>query len=586
MRSRVAPSRTSISTKLVKWLPWLALACTQHPSAETASPASAAPAAEASEVTAGPPSSAKFLGAQESTVSQGSTPTENSGIRIRPAALAGSWYPEDRAWAISEMRQLYRLARSAPTLESKARALVLPHAGWRYSGAAVAAAMRTLRPRDYSRVVLIGPSHTSAFRGFALPPFDAFHTPVGEIPICRKAASLRDGKLIRALADADRGEHSLEIELPWLEEALGSFCLVPLLVGQTDRASERALADRLAPLWDENTLFVVSSDFVHYGERFDYTPFGVSAKSARNRVFDLENRVIGKLAKKDADGLRQLVTTTGATVCGYRGLLVLLELLSKVAPEAAAVPLAHYSSVDLKDVPGQESSVGYVSLAFVDRAPSVRAVPMAAPRPSRSCGSNAPKLDPGVGQQLVELARATLETELRGSNELWYRLAAMPPSQRIDCQQAVFVTLKEGGQLRGCVGQVEPQYPLLQAVVRSSLDAALHDRRFDPVSREELDRLSVEVTVLTVPRPIPAASEIRLGVDGVILSARGRRALFLPQVATEQGWNLRQMLQALSEKAGLLPDAWSRDDARFSVFTGQVFSEAEARVPQEQGTRR
>jgi MEMO1 family protein len=554
-------------------IPWLLLglaACTERPADRAIRPRQAVtqPSARAS--------------SHPTTTNESMPQSEPSGIRR--AQKAGTWYPQERAWAIAEMHRMLRQARAAPSVTKKPLALLVPHAGWSYSGVAAAAAFRQLHRGNYARVVLIGPSHGHLFAGFSLPKFDAYETPLGQVPVCPEASALRDNELVRDLPEADRGEHSLELELPWLQESLGSFCLLPILVGTTNADSERALAQKLSKLKQQDTLFVVSGDFVHYGARFAYTPFGASVSAARKRVFELENQAIGFLQQKDPDGYRELIAKTDATICGYRGHLVLLELLRQVAPDAQAVTFAHYSSAELPQEHGQErdesGSVGYVALGYVDKAgaaPSRAASPMGAPATAAPCGADA-TLDEATGQRLLQLAKSTLLTQLQGTNDLGRALAALPPSPRLDCRQAVFVTLKEAGELRGCVGQVEPEYPLFQAIVRSALDAALNDRRFEPVTAKELSALSFEVTALSVPREVPSYRDIVLGRHGIILAAEGRRALFLPQVPGEQGWDLEATLRALSTKAGLQQDAWREHSARFSVFTGVVFHEP-SKVP-------
>jgi MEMO1 family protein len=512
--------------------------------------------------------------AEVAAASAPAPPAGPSGERVRPSALAGTWYPAERSLVLVELERMLRAAKSAPTLPAKPLALVVPHAGWDYSGAAAAAAFRNLHRGDFRRVVLVGPSHGSYFSGFALSDADRHLTPLGEVPICRESAALADGKLVREIAGADRREHSLEIELPFLQHELGTFCLIPILVGETDPAMEQELGQKLVKLHDGQTLFVFSSDFVHYGRRFDFTPFGASPSGARDKIAALENQAIELLGQKDAPGFRKYLERTRATICGRRGLSVLLESLDKLAPRAESVLLAHYASQELTDA-DDDGSVGYVALAYLEQpAPGAsRPRPMGVPpRPPVALPSS-PALDAELGQRLVRIARSTLETELLRTDALGRELAALPPSGALDRAQAVFVTLNEDGRLRGCVGQIEPEYWLPEAIVHAAIDASLHDTRFDPVRPDEVARLSLEVTVLSPPYPVKSWQDIVLGKHGIVLEKDGRRALFLPQVPGEQHWNLPQTLDALAHKAGLRRDAWRAPDARFSVFTGQVFEE-------------
>jgi AmmeMemoRadiSam system protein A/AmmeMemoRadiSam system protein B len=403
---------------------------------------------------------------------------------------------------------------------------------------------------------------------------DAYQTPLGEVPLCAEATALRDSELVRSVRSAHTKEHSIEIQLPFLQHTLGSFCLVPILVGSTSPATEQALADELAALHDGQTLFVFSSDFVHYGPGFGYTPYGPTVARAKQRILALERRAIAQLERPNAVGFRKLVQESNATICGRNGLSVMLELLPRIAPRARGTLLAHYASSDFSDSDGIDG-VWYVALAYARAKPGNR-TPLGVPKRPDAGGADASTIEPALGQKLARIARATLETELGRTRDLQHALESPPFSPQLDRLRAVFVTLRRGRRLRGCVGQVTPKYPLTEAVIRAATDAALHDMRFSPVAPEEVDTLSVEVTVLTPPRPIDSWRSIRLGRHGILLRHRGRRAVFLPQVPGKQGWTLEQTLRALARKAGLPKSAWQSAQTELSVFTGQPFAEASA----------
>ena len=180
----------------------------------------------------------------------------------------------------------------------------------------------------------------------------------------------------------------------------------------------------------------------------------------------------------------------------------------------------------------------------------------------------------------MRLARAALTTHFFERDDLGRELAAWPAGRGREERRAVFVTLnrtdpdeaRSMGRLRGCTGQAEPTFPLYYGTVQAALDAALHDSRFEPVSAFDLSRLEVEVTVLSRPTPVASWRDIRLGTHGIALQKGGKAALFLPQVAAEMNLALEPTLDALAEKAGLARGAW-REEAKLSVFTGQVFAE-------------
>ena len=508
-------------------------------------------------------------------------PEPSLAARTRPPALAGSWYPEGRAHLVAGAHFLMRLAASAPALPAKPVALVVPHAGWSYSGLAAAAAFRSLKPGDFERVVVTAPSHQGSFRGYALDDATAYRTPMGDVPLCDGALAALQGADARVVPGVADGEHAVEIELPFLQAALGRFCLVPVLVGDTDEAVERAFAARLATLDDGRTLFVFSSDFAHYGPRFDFQPFGALSPAVLDKVRAMDDRGIALLASVDARAFRDYLRETGNTICGRHGLATLMELLPRIAPKARAVPLAHYASADL---PGMkdDSSVSYVAMAFLREAPAgaILGTPLVAQPRLVDAPPETPSLSPADGARLVRLARAALTTHFLERDDLGRELAAYPTGVDRERRQGVFVTLnrkdpaeaRAQGRLRGCIGQPEPTFPLYYGTVQAALDAALRDPRFEPVGAAELGRLEIEVTVLSPRKPVASWRDIRLGTHGIVLRKGDKAALFLPQVAPEQGWTLDETLTALSEKAGLPPDGW-KDGASFSVFTGQVFEE-------------
>jgi AmmeMemoRadiSam system protein B/AmmeMemoRadiSam system protein A len=500
--------------------------------------------------------------------------------RTRPAALAGTWYPDGRARLLATTHLLMRLTSSASALPQKPVALVVPHAGWNYSGAAAATAYGLLGREDYDRVVVVAPSHHGRFRGYALDDAAAYRTPLGEVPLCKGVTKALTSELARVVPDVTGPEHAVEIELPFLQATLERFCLVPILVGETRAEDERAFARSLATLDDGRTLFVFSSDFAHYGPRFGYTPFGALNPKTREKVREMDGRAIELLSEGNARGFRAYLDETGNTICGRHGLRTMLELLPRIAPEARSVLLAHYASFDL---PGRvdENSVTYVTMAFVrgPEAPPAETPLLGLPRLD-AASFDAPPVSPEAGKALVRLARAALDTQLAGRDELGPVLAGWPTGPEHERRQGVFVTLyrldpdeiRQYGRMRGCIGDVEPSFPLYFETVQAAVNAALNDPRFEPVTAFELARLEIEVTVLSPTRSIDSWRDIEIGTHGIVLEKGDKAAVFLPQVAVDAGWTLPETLNALSKKAGLPKDGW-REGARFSVFTGQVFGE-------------
>jgi MEMO1 family protein len=496
---------------------------------------------------------------------------------VRRPAVAGSFYPASPAAATAVAHYLRRMASDAPGLPGRPHALVLPHAGWPFSGIAAAAGLRGLGPGDFDRVVVIAPNHSGAVLGFAIEDVVAYETPLGKVPLCDAAATLRKAQAAAPAQDAVAGEHSIEVLLPLLQSALGPFCLLPVLVGSLDENAERTLAERLAALVDERTLVVASADFVHYGRRYDFTPFG-PLREAAERVEALDDRAIALVASRDAPGLRAFFKETGHNACGRHALLVLLELLGRTAPESRATLLARYASNDLLFV-RDESSVGYATLAFTPVAGPQPSTPLGVPPPLATVDLASWRVSDAIGESLRRVARAAIETELLGGAALDGALRALGQGPELQRRQAVFVSLFRSGppgiplqrRLRGCRGQPEAELPLDLGVVQAALDAALRDERFPKLRRDELRDLQVEVTLLSPLRPVDSPESYRFGQDGLALTKGEKSAIFLPQVWKEAGWSREEALAELAAKAFLPRDGWR--DATLLAFEGQAFAE-------------
>jgi AmmeMemoRadiSam system protein A len=373
-------------------------------------------------------------------------------------------------------------------------------------------------------------------------------------------------------------EHSIEIELPLLQRALApGWRLVPVLVGDLGPEDYQTAADLLRPLADDGTLVVVSSDFTHYGQRFGYLPFPQDQK-APGRIQALDDGAIGRILVKDADGFLAYQAETGVTICGFRPIGILLRMLG---PGAQVQRVAYATSGALTGDWG--NSVSYVGLVVTDPQP-LSARPLSAVEGSGPVQTHAPGLaaDQAISEALTEadlrllhrLAILALDDAVLGPSPnregaVSQAVDALPV--RLRDPAGAFVTLKRQGALRGCIGTIEPRQPLYVAVLANGDNAARHDPRFQPVQASELTDLDVEVSVLTPPRPIASWEEFRVGEEGIILAKGGRRAVFLPQVALEQGWTREETLSQLARKAGLPPDAW-RDGASLAVFTATRYA--------------
>ena len=487
---------------------------------------------------------------------------------VRPSALAGGWYPADPD-ALQYQVDGFLDAAVLTAPPGQIRALILPHAGYAYSGPTAGQVVSLVKGRTYRRVLVLAPSHHSGFHGLSIPEVDAYRTPLGDVPLDSEAIeALRASPLVGAHAEAHVREHSVEIELPLLQRALTpGWRLVPILVGRLDLGDYQAVADLLRPLADEDTLVLVSSDFTHYGPRFGYLPFAQD-EGVQARIQALDDGALDRILDKDAAGFLAYQAQTGITICGYRPINILLHM---IGPGARVERVAYTTSGVLTG--DWSNSVSYAGLVVTDPQPlAVDVAPVASePEPEPAQEGSLSDADLKLLHRLAVLALedAVLGASVSRTVTLAEELERLP--QKLHQPSGAFVTLKRHGDLRGCIGTIGPTQPLYLAVLDNGDNAARRDPRFRPVQASELEDLEVEVSVLSPPRPIDSWEEFRVGEQGIILSKDGRRAVFLPEVATEQGWTREQTLSYLARKAGLSADDW-REGASFSVFTSTKYS--------------
>jgi AmmeMemoRadiSam system protein B/AmmeMemoRadiSam system protein A len=475
---------------------------------------------------------------------------DESERRVFNSPLAGTWYRADKEVLAREIDEFHDAATDRQL--GHVCGLILPHAGYRYSGQTAAHGTRQLIGRTYERVIVIGPTHRVGMQNLAsVPEATHYRTPLGELPLDLPfLAELKKHRLFDVVPRAHAHEHSVQIELPLLQRALGEFRLVPIVVGQLDITATRAIASILLELVDDKTLVVASSDFTHFGDNFGYFPF---REEIPDNLKKLDLDAVELIKQRDLDGFYAYIDKTQATICGRHSIGVLLAML----PETATPHMLNYQTSG--ELTGDySSSVSYVSLVFEGQWPASSQDDVA--------------LTADEKKRLVQLARATLEFTVREGKQATAEDLKFEPTATMDKDSGVFVTLHRNGQLRGCVGGIYPTRPLYEAVMANAVNAGLHDHRFRPVEASELDELTYEISVLTPPRPIASVDEIVLGQHGVILQKNGRSAVFLPKVAVEQGWSKSEMLNHLARKAGLPIDAWS-EGATFLVFEAVVFGE-------------
>jgi hypothetical protein len=440
---------------------------------------------------------------------------------VRPPALAGYFYPADPSRLRDELGRL--LAAVPPSAEAPVpKALIVPHAGYIYSGPVAASGYARLLPAagKIRRVVLLGPAHRVAVRGLALPAAERFATPLGEVALDRAAIeSLAGLPQVLASEAAHALEHSLEVHLPFLQTVLGDFQLLPLVVG---RATPGEVAAVLERLWGgPETLVVISSDLSHF----------LTYDSARETDAESVQRMLELEAVLDHE-----------QACGATPVNGLLAVANRRGLRAELLDLRNSG-----DTAGDKSRVvGYAALAFHE-------TPL--PQPAEDAR----------GEILLAAARAAIGEHF-GAEAL---VLDMQPWMLE--AGASFVTLTQDGDLRGCIGSLEAHRPLLEDVQSNAVAAAFRDPRFVPLSNHEFAHVRLEVSEVSRAEPLEFESEshalslLRPHVDGLILEYGRHRSTFLPQV-WETLARPEQFLSQLKRKAGLPADFW-HDELRLSRYS-------------------
>lgn len=470
----------------------------------------------------------------------------------RPTAAAGGFYPSD---PVELRRMLGNLFSQAKATSAKdVIAIICPHAGYEFSGAVAASSYKQLDPaKQYEIIFIIGSSHHIAFPGASIYDIGDYQTPLGKVKVNRELADklIKENAVFTFNPDADRNEHSIEVQVPFLQFYLKkSFTLVPIILGTQSPETCRKIAKALKPYMDGNNLFVISTDFSHYPPYED--AIAVDKKTCDAILSNQPDRLLSTLKANE----EQNVTNLATSLCGWTSVLTLLDM-TEGETGISYTPVYYKNSGDSK-YHDKKEVVGYWSIAISNSGKQNDAVGF--------------DLDARDKKELIKIARTTMkEYILRQKtpeiNTTGFSRTLMAPS-------GAFVTLKEEGVLRGCIGRFIADEPLWKVVQEMAIASSTQDNRFPPVGPKEIDKISIEISVLSPMRKIKSIEEIQLGKDGIYITKGNTSGTFLPQVARETGWSKADFVGHCSrDKAGLGWDGWKNAD--LYVYEADVFSEEE-----------
>jgi hypothetical protein len=456
---------------------------------------------------------------------------------IRKAVYAGAFYDGAREALSARIDGYLKNVQNLPALSKDPQVLICPHAGYVFSGQTAAYAYALVQGKPYETVVVIGPSHKYGFEGCSIYLEGGFETPLGVAQVDEVAAALiAKASGFSYIAEAHDEEHSVEVQIPFIQKTIPGAKIVPIVMGYPTRSTVYSLADALSQARaTKKILIVASTDLSHY--------------LPREKANSVDAKTISLVQNLSADTIINKMAERANIMCGGGPVAAALLALKKAGKPQ--VEVLHYadSSEANQDTAGV---VGYLAAAVTLNSSS-------SPTPEFS-------LSPEEKKELIRLARLAVSQFVEENKVVEYDTQ----DPNLLAEKGAFVTLKKNGQLRGCIGFIEPMFPLYETVIRAAIYAAAEDPRFRPVTREELKDIDFEISVLTPLKKIDDPGLVRVGKHGLVISQGERKGLLLPQVPVENNWSRETFLEEACLKAGLPPDAWKKG-AEIFVFEAIVF---------------
>ena len=460
---------------------------------------------------------------------------------VRPATQAGRFYDGNAQRLSHEVDSFLTLHANDATFENVA-AVIVPHAGYYYSGNVAAAAYMSLpKARHYKRVFLLGPSHHEWLDGASVnSEADYYQTPLGQVKVDRETAKklLAADSVIAYRPEAHDREHCLEVQLPFLQRRFEEVPpIVPIIISTNDFSKLKQIAETLKPYFTDDNLFIISSDFSHYPSYEDACK--VDAKTGKAIESGEVEAFIATIDENAKSGIRNLATSA----CGGFPIITLMLMIDK--------------GYTVKHLLYQNS--GYVDDGDLSRVVGYHAFAILRDETKTFSLSDEEK------QTLKKIAYNSIKNALDGK-----RNAQTTVSPTLQAKCGAFVSLHKQGRLRGCIGHFGEDTPLHEIVAEMARAAAFEDPRFQPLRREELDEVDIEISVLTPMRRIQSLDEFKLHQHGIYIRKGYRSGTFLPQVADEVNWTKEEFVGHCSQdKAGLGWDGWR--DAELYVYEAIVF---------------
>ncbi len=442
-------------------------------------------------------------------------------------SVAGTFYPSDEK-ELKEMVEKFLSGAEKVPVNGKLLAIISPHAGYIFSGHVAAYGYKNIEGSDIKKVIIIGPSHHTAFKGASVYTKGSFRTPLGTVKINEGLAEdlLNEAADVRFNPGAYAKEHSIEVQLPFLQTVLKDFTIVPILIGSPTKQSFKHLTEKLSEIIreDEKVIIIASTDLSHF---HDY-----------ETAIKMDKKMIDAVERMSIGDVEEYLSNREAEMCGGYPVIFTMAV-ARVLGANMGVLLKYANSGDVTN--DRNRVVGYASIGVYKSL-----------------------LTEEEKKELLGLARNTITEYV--TNGKVPEIEMKNPKLKAD--GAVFVTIKRNGLLRGCIGHIQPMMPLYQSVIKNAVAACSSDRRFPQMKKDELKDMDVEVSVLSPLEPLKDVRNIQVGKHGLVIVKGMQSGLLLPQVAQELGWDRETFLEQICAKAGLPRGAWR--DADLYTFTAEI----------------
>jgi hypothetical protein len=468
-------------------------------------------------------------------------------VSVRPEAAADRFYPGNPG-ELKNMVTGFLSRVKEEKIKGRIYGIVVPHAGYVYSGQVAAYAFKQLDNRKFDDVIVLGPSHYIYLDGASVGNWDFYETPLGKVKIDKELCGRirKESDKIGFYPDAHSREHSIENEIPFLQVVLGNFNLVPIVMGNSSLENCRILSQALIKATkDKKVLIVASSDMSHYPQYED------AVKVDHKTLTVIKTMDPEKVIDNEKDALSQGIPDLHCSLCGLGPVATLLMTAKKLG--AKEVKILKYANSGDVFIQNRDRVVGYGAVAIYGKQETTT-------------------LNSDEKKKLLEIARKTILAKLANRPIPDFKISDLVLMEK----RGVFVTLTNHGRLRGCIGHFPADTPLYKIVRDMAIAASTQDYRFayNPVTLKEMEDITIEISVLSPMHRIKSIDEFRLGTDGIYIRKGMRAGTFLPQVAEETGWTKQEFLEhCCYDKAGLPKDAWKEKDTELYTYTAFVFHE-------------